>query len=90
MYEYIGYALANYHSVHLGNSEEGATSELRADLVRNEVLSNALRNEMECALQDSNYSWKSVLEENDVFWADSEDEARSYAKHILWDVLFRL
>jgi hypothetical protein len=88
MYDYIGYALANYHSVYLGNSEEEAISELQADLAGNEVLSNGLRKDMENALQDSNYSWKAVLEESNVFWADSENVARSYAKHILWDALF--
>jgi hypothetical protein len=90
MYDYIGYVLANYFNVNIGDSEEGAISGLQADLVRNTVLSNGLRSDMESALNDSNYSWKAILEECNVFWAESEDAARSYAKHILWDFLFNL
>ncbi|WP_217590737.1 hypothetical protein [Burkholderia sp. GbtcB21] len=88
MYEYIDHVLASYFGAASETSEEEAVSLLLRNINNSYVFASGLRADVERALQDSGYSWKSVLEQYEVAFCDTEEDARSYAKHILWDSLF--
>ena len=87
MYEYIDQVLGNYFSAGAGHSEE-AISILRKHIANSIEFSQRLRGELVEALDDKGYSWKGALLEHDVLYLDDEDEARAYARRILWDSVF--
>ena len=88
MYEYIDHILANYFSSSAANSEQEAILVLREHMAISAELEHSLRTEIENALHDSNYSWKNSLANYDVFFTENEEDARSYAKRLLWDAVF--
>ncbi|KVG26336.1 hypothetical protein BGV67_00210 [Burkholderia ubonensis] len=88
MYQYIEHVLASYFGAAAETSEEDAIELLLGNIKNSDVFASGLRAEVEEALQDSGYSWKAVLEQYEVAFFDAEEDARSYAKHILWDSLF--
>ncbi|KGC03825.1 hypothetical protein DM43_3104 [Burkholderia cepacia] len=88
MYEYVDHVLATYFGSSAETSEEEAISLLSGNIKNNEVFASGLRADVGRALQDSGYSWKDALEQYEVAFFDTEDDARSYAKRILWDSLF--
>lgn len=87
-YENINYVLANYFGPVAEYSEQEAISTLRRHLTEGAEFSEDLRTELQKALNDETYSWKDVFIENDVVFIETEEEARVYAKKILWDELF--
>ena len=87
MYEYINHVLANYLNTSLGHSEDEAISFLLKDLENSPELAKGVLSDLEKAFGDSSYSWREVMAEHDVFYSDSEEEARAYAKKILWSNL---
>ncbi|HDR9204590.1 hypothetical protein WJ24_26840 [Burkholderia vietnamiensis] len=88
MYEYVDHVLAAYFGSSAETPEEEAISLLSRNIKNNDVFAFGLRADVERALQDSGYSWKDVLEQYEVAFFDTEEDARSYAKRILWDSLF--
>lgn len=88
MHEYLTHALANYFSCDHGFSEEEAIQTLRGHLNSSSTYADNLRNDVSRALEDRQFSWQSALHEANVIDIQSEDEARSYGKEILWDALF--
>jgi hypothetical protein len=88
MYEYIDHVLASYFGVGAEISEEEAISLLLENIKNSVVFASGLRAEVERVMRDSNYSWKTVLEKYEVAYFDTEGDARSYAMHILWELLF--
>lgn len=87
-YEYIDHVLANYFSANGGQSEEEAMSALRKHVASSPELASSLHRELQHALKDVAFSWKQVLAERDVLFTESEEEARVYARKILWESLF--
>lgn len=88
MYEYIDNVLGSYFSSAVECSEDEAISTLRKHLVDSPQLAEGLHTELQSALNNRDYSWKNVLAEHDVLFAENEEDARTYAKKILWDALF--
>ncbi|MCA8254366.1 hypothetical protein LGM89_13920 [Burkholderia sp. AU31624] len=88
MYEYVDHVLATYFGSSAETSEEEAISLLSGNIKNNDVFASGLRADVGRALQDSGYSWKDVLEQYEVAFFDTEEDARSYAKRILWDSFF--
>ncbi len=87
MYEYINYVLANYLNTNVGYSEDEAISILRKDFGESPELAKGVTVDLERAFGDRDYSWKEVMAEYDVIFADTEEEAHAYAKKILWSNL---
>jgi hypothetical protein len=91
MYEYINHILANYLSAAIGHSEDEAISILRRDLENSPELAKGVTTDIEKAFSDKEYSWREVLAEYDVISVENEEDARAYAKNILWsDLLGRI
>ncbi|WP_124920374.1 hypothetical protein [Burkholderia stagnalis] len=88
MYEYIDHVLASYFGASTETSEDEAISLLLSNIKNSDVFASGLRSDVQRALQDAGYSWKAVLEQYEVAFFDTEEDARSHAKHILWDSLF--
>ena len=61
----------------VGLSDEEATASFAKDL-GHKPFRDVLRAELGAALADGSVSWKALLEECDVAYFDSEDEARSF------------
>lgn len=87
MYEYINHVLANYLNASIGYSEDEAISILRKDFDNSPELAKGVAADLEKAFGDRDYSWREVMAEYDVISADTEEEARAYAKKILWSTL---
>jgi hypothetical protein len=88
MYDYINNVLVNYFNANLGYAEDEAISILRNDLENSAELAKGLRADLENAFGDESYSWKGALTEYDVLVMETEDEARSYMRRILWSPFF--
>ncbi|WLE58857.1 hypothetical protein GIY62_17385 [Burkholderia plantarii] len=88
MYDNVDYVLAAYFGSAAASSEEEAVAYLLESVRGSDVLASTLKVEVEQALHDDGYSWKSVFEKYEIAFFDSEEKARSHARHILWDSLF--
>ena len=88
MYENIDYILDNYFGPIAEYSEQKAISVLRKHLANSVELAEGLRTDLQSAMTEKTYSWKNAFVEHDVLFIETEEEARSYAKKILWDALF--
>ena len=88
-YSHINYALKTIFNVEAGLSIEAATAMYRRSADKSGYLSE-LKVELGSAFSDPDMSWKRALlnEAYEVFDAESEEAARSYAKRILWDPVF--
>lgn len=85
MYEDVEYVIANYLTTRFGETEEKAVRQIRALLSRDRPLAERYPVQLAAALADQSYSWLDLLHEYEAATSRSEDEARSYAKAILWD-----
>lgn len=83
-YGYVDHVLANYFAAGVGLSEEEGMASLRQHLSASQELSNGFRVDLRAALNDSTYSWSEALAENDVVVIENEDEAKAYARKLLW------
>ena len=88
MYEYIEQILGSYFGSSNEESEEEAIQTLRKHLQNSPTLAKELCAELNSAFDSNTYSWKKVLAAHDVFFANSEIEAKSYARKILWEALY--
>jgi len=76
------------------NAEDGLSEDVAIRLYRKAALSSgkleALKQELEIAFSSNEVSWKFFLFNDDyeVFDAETEEEAREYARRILWKPLF--
>lgn len=76
------------------NSEDGLSEDVATRMyiraATTEGCTDALKLELESAFSDANLSWQNVLSNDDyeVYCADSEEDARLYAKKILWLPVF--
>lgn len=76
------------------NAEDGLSEEVSRRLyvrtVENSGLLEKLGEELRLAFEDSTLSWRDLLlnSEYEVFDAQTEDEARDYARRILWTPIF--
>jgi hypothetical protein len=86
-YSLIQTVFGGIYASDLGRSEAEAEALLR-EALQNEKYKNELAVVVEEAFSDPNFSWKEALEEYEVYPADDEEEARDYAKKVLWDVIF--
>lgn len=86
--ENIRHMLKTVFNVDSGLSEDAAVRIYRRSAVASGKL-GALKEELVLALRDSEFSWKELLLNSDyeVFSAETEDEARSYAVRVLWEPL---
>jgi hypothetical protein len=76
------------------NSEDGISEDAAIRLYQRAAKSSrpgvdVLKRELEFAFSDESLSWRQMLlnEDYEVFDASSEDEAREYARRILWTPL---
>ena len=86
-YEYVDHVLANYFAVGVGLSEEEGVASLRQHLSASRELANGFRADLQAAIEDSTYSWREALSKNGVVEIGNEDEAKAYARNLLWPSL---
>ncbi|MGR4037948.1 MULTISPECIES: hypothetical protein [unclassified Pseudomonas] len=85
-YVNLSYFLKTVFSADFGFSEAMAI-DLYKEAVDNAGKRGELKKELLEAFEDESVSWKEMLlnDEYEVMDLDSEDEARAYAKRVLWD-----
>lgn len=88
MYPELEHMVANYLDVSVGYSEEDAIENIRKVLKTNVILRKACRDQLTRALEDTSFSWKKLFDKYEAFEAESEADARSYAREILWAAIF--
>lgn len=88
MYDQIGYVLSSYFNIAIAGSNMEADNSLNRNIAENADFSRMLRDEFQLALVDESYSWANAFELNEVDFFSSEEEARAYAKKLLWDPFF--
>ncbi|WP_081644709.1 hypothetical protein [Arenimonas oryziterrae] len=88
-YPHISSALKTIFNCEDGLSVDVATALYRRNAENSGYISE-LKAELEAAFSDYSTSWKGALlnDAYEVFDAESEEEARDYAKQILWDPIF--
>lgn len=87
-YSLIETVLAGTFSSSVGFGEDEAISELRKDIESNPVFRKGIEDELKKAFLDHDLSWRALFLEHNVCFFENEDEARSYARKILWDIVF--
>lgn len=76
------------------NSEDGLSEDTSIGLyirsASSEGIIELLKLELEAAFSNENLDWRSILANDDyeVYWAETEEEARQYSKRILWTPIF--
>ncbi len=88
MYDQIEYVLSSYFNVAIAGSNVEADKSLSRSIAENRDFARTLREELQAALVDEDYSWAHAFESNEVDFFSSEEEARAYAKKRLWDPFF--
>ena len=88
MYDYINHVLSSYFSSANELSEQEAISTLRVHLDHSPELKRGLYADLTNAFNDENFSLVAELEESDVLYFESEEDALKYAKRILWKPFF--
>jgi hypothetical protein len=88
-YPKIARILQTVFNVKSGLSED-VSRRLYLRTVENSAFFDTLGDELRVAFSDTTLSWREMLlnSEYEVFDAQSEDEAREYARRILWAPLF--
>jgi len=87
MYPNLEHIIAYYLGVNVGYSEDEAVTRIRDSLSQNSSLAISYRNELSTALAETEFSWKDTFSRYEAFDADTEEEARSYAREFLWDTV---
>ena len=82
-YPQIEGILGSLFSADVARPNEEADALLRASLADRDFRGK-LKAELESAFLDHNWSWKRALAEYEVYWAETEEEARRHAVEILW------
>jgi len=76
------------------NAEDGLSEDVAIRLYQSSSVNSKnheeLKRELQAAFTNPNVSWKKILLNDDyeVFDAQNEEEAREYAKRILWNPIF--
>ena len=85
MYPEVEYVIANYLSADVEYTEDEVVKYIRENLSDNPETATRYRLELCAALSDPNYSWKDAFSRFNAMPADTEEEARSYARRMLWE-----
>lgn len=88
IYGLIESVLGGIYGAQIGLTDEEAVSELQKSLQKDEFRVG-IESELKKAFSDTSISWQSKLDECEVGYFDTEDEAREFVTEFLWDVVFK-
>lgn len=87
-YSLIKSVLSGIFSASVGYTEDQAIKELQSDAGASREFRDGLERELRQAFSDETTSWQRLFTEYEVGFFDTEDEARRYARKMLWTSLF--
>jgi hypothetical protein len=86
-YKLIQSALGGIYGAQIGLDDAEAIAALKNDL-KQPLFREGLEKELERAFSDASLSWAKLIDDCEVTYFDSEEEAREFAKEFLWNIVF--
>lgn len=86
-YKLIESVLGGIYGAQIGLDDEQAIAALRKDL-QHEPFREGIEAELKKAFSDESLSWAKLMDDCEVSFFETEEEAKSVAKELLWDVVF--
>ena len=86
-YKLIKSVLGGIFSAQVGLDDDEAIAALQKDL-QHSPFREGIEKELKKAFSDDSLSWAKLMDECEVTFFDSEEEAKEVAKELLWDVVF--
>lgn len=79
--------LGGIHGAQVGLDDEEAIAAFQKDL-QHEPFRKGIEAELKKAFSDESLSWAKLMDDCEVSFFETEEEAKSVAKEFLWDVVF--
>lgn len=86
-YKLIQSVLGGIYGAQIGLNDDEAIAAFKMDLQQQEFR-KGIEKELKQAFSDPSISWVKLMDECEVAYFDTEEEAKSVAKELLWDVVF--
>ena len=86
-YKLIRSVLGGIYGAQVGLDDEEAIATLRKDL-QHKPFREGIEAELKKAFCDESLSWAKLMDDCEVSYFETEEEAKSVAKEFLWDVVF--
>lgn len=86
-YPLINSVLGGIYGANIGYSEEEALVQLEKDLEQKTFKEN-IKKELKLAFNNADISWKKLLDQNEVMYVETEEEAKVIVKKYLWEAVF--
>ncbi|MBN1008293.1 hypothetical protein [Amphritea pacifica] len=86
-YKLIKSVLGGIYGAQVGLDDEEAIAALQKDL-QHEPFREGIETELKKAFSDKSISWVQLMDDCEVSFFETEEEAKSVAKELLWDVVF--
>ena len=86
-YKLIQSVLGGIYGAQVGLNDEEAIAAFQKDL-QHEIFRKGIETELKQAFSDESLSWVKLMDDCEVSFFESEEEAKSAVKELLWDVVF--
>ena len=86
-YKLIESVLGGIYGAQIGLTDEEAISELQKSL-QQDKFRTGIEIELKEAFADQSISWQSKLDDCEVGYFDTEDEAKEFVREFLWNIVF--
>lgn len=86
-YKLIQSVLGGIYGAQVGLNDEEAIAAFQKDL-QHKPFREGIEAELKKAFSDESLSWVKLMDDCEVSFFENEEEAKSVAKELLWDVVF--
>lgn len=86
-YKLIQSVLGGIYGAQVGLDDEEAIAAFQKDL-QYQSFREGIEDEVKKAFSDESLSWVKLMDDCEVSFFETEEEAKSVAKELLWDVVF--
>jgi hypothetical protein len=86
-YKLIQSVLGGIYGAQIGLDDEEAIAAFKKDL-QHTPFREGIEAELKKAFSDDSLSWVKLMDDCEVSFFETEEEAKSFAKELLWDVVF--
>ena len=86
-YKLIKSILGGIYGAQVGLDDEEAITAFRKDL-QHKPFREGIESELKKAFCDDSLSWAKLMDDCEISFFETEEEAKSAAKEFLWDVVF--
>lgn len=86
-YKLIQSVLGGIYGAQVGLNDEEAITAFKKDL-QHTPFREGIEAELKKAFSDESLSWVKLMDDCEVSFFETEEDAKSFAKELLWDVVF--